>query len=236
MEFDKALHFAVILAWDDLKKAAPPYLVKIEYQCEPESSLDYLSVWLAQSRGDEDLVCDYWTWTSSEHPAGARFRNGHYSEQLAETIGFLMQNQDQFTRLPDACRHGMVLTYAPTEEERTEAAAWLGGLHGNATNICRTTEAAGTTQSDEAGCLESQPWALFYRASETIRGLRRVSKEEAHAEAEEARCSDDRRRDERGTQRMVDEGCPNGRPTPQPDAAGCSGMGGRLLLVGSPIF
>lgn len=137
MEFDKALHFAVILAWEDLKKVTPPYLVKIEYQGEPGSSLDHLSVWLARSRGYQDLVCDYWTSTSPEHPAGARFRNGHFSEPLAENLGFLMRNQDQFTRLPDACRNGMVLTYPPNENELAEAAAWQRGLVPTTANISR---------------------------------------------------------------------------------------------------
>ena len=140
MEFNKALHFAVILAWEDLKRVTPPHAVKIEYQCEPGSSLDHLNVWLARSKGYEDLVCDYWTWASSDHAAGARFRNGHSSDQLAQTLGFLMKNQNQFTRLPDACRNGMVLTYPPAEEERTEATAWMRGLHGAATDICRAAE------------------------------------------------------------------------------------------------
>lgn len=140
MKLDKALQFAVILAWEDLKKVTPPYLVKIEYQCEPGSSLDHLSVWLARSRGYQDLVCDYWTSTSPEHAAGAGFRNGHSSEQLAEALGFILKNQDQFTRLPDACRNGMVLTYSPNENELAEATAWQQGLDPTTANICRAAE------------------------------------------------------------------------------------------------
>lgn len=140
MEFDKALHFAVVLAWEDLKKVTPPYLVRTEYQCEPGSSLDNLSVWLARSRGYEDLVCDYWTWASTDHPAGTRFRNGHSSEQLAETLEFLMMHQDRFTRPPDACRNGMVLTYPPTEEEFRAATIWRRGLGTISTNIWHAVE------------------------------------------------------------------------------------------------
>lgn len=140
MEFDKALRFAVILAWEDLERVTLPYLARVEYHCEPGGSLNHLGVWLARSRGYQDLVCDYWAGASAEHPAGAHFRNGHSSEQLAGTLEFLMKNQDRFTRLPDACRNGMVLIYPPGEDARSEAAAWQRGLHGTAADICRSSE------------------------------------------------------------------------------------------------
>ena len=195
MEFDKALHFAVILAWEDIERVTPPDLVRAEYQGEPGSYLDYVSVWLSRSRGHQDLVCDYWAWTSSEHPAGARFRNGHSSARLAGTLEFVMKNQDQFTRLPDACRKGMVLTYPPTEEERAEAAAWLRSLRGTAT--MKNEEHAGTD-------VPGRPQDFF---------------------AETAALS-----------RMKDEGYSTENSVTRRDAAGHSAMGGRLLLVGSPVF
>ena len=46
----------------------------------------------------------------------------------------------------------------------------------------------------------------------------------------------DHRRDEEASSRMDDEGCPNERTATLPDATGYSRIGGRLLLVGSPIF
>ena len=135
MKLDKALEFAVVLAWGDLVKTATPCSVRVEYQCEPGTALDYLSVWSVRAEGYQYLVCDYWTWTSAAHPSGVRFRNKHYSDQLAQTLGFIMKNQDQFTRPADACRDGLVLIYPPTEGERTEGGTWMRGLHGAATNV-----------------------------------------------------------------------------------------------------
>lgn len=43
MKLDDALSFALILAWGDLFKDAPPRFVRIEYVREPERPLDYLS-------------------------------------------------------------------------------------------------------------------------------------------------------------------------------------------------
>ncbi len=76
MELDKAFEFAVILAWDDLMKASEPGSVRVEYQGKPGISLDHVSVWSAKAWGYHDLVCDYWTSTSSAHPSGLCFMNG----------------------------------------------------------------------------------------------------------------------------------------------------------------
>ena len=135
MELDKAFQFAVILAWEDLMKVTKPCSARVEYRCEPETSLDHLSVWSVKTRGYQDLVCDYWTWTSSAHPSGVRFKNGHRSDQLARTLDFIMKNQDQFTRPADAGRNGLVLIDPPAGDERTEAATWMRGVNGAATNF-----------------------------------------------------------------------------------------------------
>ncbi len=135
MELDNAFQFAVILAWEDLTKVTEPCSVRVEYRGEPGTSLDYVSVWSVRAGGYQDLVCDYWTWTSSAHPSGVRFRNGNYSDKLAQTLDFIMKNQDQFTRRADACRNGLVLIYAPAGNDRTEAATWMRGVHGTATNL-----------------------------------------------------------------------------------------------------
>jgi hypothetical protein len=135
MKLDKALEFAVILAWEDLMKSAPPCSVRVEYRCEPGTSLDYLGVWSVRAAGDQYLVCDYRTLTSSARPGGVRFENGHHSDKLAQTLDFIMKNQDRFTRRADACRDGLVLIYPPTGDERTEAASWMRGVHGTATNF-----------------------------------------------------------------------------------------------------
>ena len=124
MQLDKAFEFAVILAWEDLMKVTEPCSVRVEYRGGPGTSLDYVSVWSDKGGGYQDLVCDYWPWTSSAHPSGVRFRNGHYSDQLAQTLDFIMKNQDRFTRCADACRDGLVLIYPPAGDERAEAATW----------------------------------------------------------------------------------------------------------------
>jgi hypothetical protein len=135
MELDTALQCAVILAWEDLMRADQPCSARVEYQGQPGTRLDYLSVWSVGARGYQDLVCDYWTWASSAHPRGVRFRSGHSSDQLAETLDFIMKNQDQFTRPADACRDGLVLIYPPAGEERTEAATCLRGVQVPTTNV-----------------------------------------------------------------------------------------------------
>src|SRR5690242_17919393 len=128
MELDKVFQFAVISAWKDLTKIANPCSVRVEYQCEPGASLDYLRIWSDRGGGYQRLVCDYWTWTSWAHPSGVRFTNGYYSDGLGQTLDFIMKNQDQFTRCADACRDGLVLIYPPTRDERTEAVTWIRGI------------------------------------------------------------------------------------------------------------
>ena len=125
MELDKTFQFAVILAWRDLMKTNVPCVVRVEYKCEPGTFLDYVSVWSVREGGYQNLICDYWTWTSSAHPSGVRFRDKHHSDYLVEMLDFIMKNQDQFTRRPDACHDGLVLIYPPTGDERKEAAAWM---------------------------------------------------------------------------------------------------------------
>jgi hypothetical protein len=131
MELDKVLRFAVILAWDDLMRASEPSPVRVEYQGKSGISLDRVSVWSAKAWGYHDLVCDYWTSAASDHPSGVCFKNGRASDKLAETLGFVMKNQHQFTRPADAGDHGLILVDPPTAEERREAAAWKSQVGGS---------------------------------------------------------------------------------------------------------
>jgi len=135
MELDKALEFAVILAWEDLAKVTEPCSVRVEYRAEPGAALDYMSIWSVRGEGEQDLVCDYWMRASSAHPSGVRFSNGHCSDQLSQSLDFIMKNQDQFTRRADACRDGLVLIYPPTKDERAEAASWMREIHGAAASL-----------------------------------------------------------------------------------------------------
>ncbi|MGA2076618.1 MAG: hypothetical protein ABSH52_24285 [Terriglobia bacterium] len=137
MELDKALKFAVILAWEDLMKVTSPCSAQVEYRCEPGTSLDYLNVWSVDAEGRQNRVCEYWTGTSPAHPSGVRFSNRFHSDQLGLALDFILMNQGQFTRRVDASRDGLALIYPPTGDERTEAATWMRGVHGAPTNISR---------------------------------------------------------------------------------------------------
>jgi hypothetical protein len=116
MELDKAFQLAVTLGWNDLMKPTEPLSVRVEYLCERGRSLDYLSIWSLGAGGRQDLVCEYWTWTSSSHPCGVRFGSTRFSDKLAQTLDFIMKNQGQFTRPADACRYGLVQIYPPAQK------------------------------------------------------------------------------------------------------------------------
>ena len=135
MELDTAFEFAVVLAWEELMKATAPCSARVECRCEPGTSLDYVGVWSVRAGGCQDLMCDYWTRTSPAHASGVRFSNGHYSDNLAQTLDFIMKNQDRFTRRADACRDGLVQIYPPSGDERIEATAWMREVHDTATNF-----------------------------------------------------------------------------------------------------
>jgi hypothetical protein len=135
MELDKVFQFAVILAWEDLVKVTAPCLARIEFVSEPKTPLDNVSVWFGKAGGYDDRVCEYWKEISSTHPRGITFANGFNSEILAQTLEFIMKHQDQFTRPPDAGRHGLILINPPTGEECTEAATWMKGVPDLATHF-----------------------------------------------------------------------------------------------------
>jgi hypothetical protein len=174
MELDKAFKYAVILAWEDLAKVARPCSARVEYLCEPGTALDYLSVWSVRAEGEQDLVCDYWTWTSSAHPSGVRFRNGHRSDELTQILDLIMKNQDRFTRPADAGRHGLILIYPPAEDARAEAAAWMREVQGALANIgvaagerspLSTPSITNRTPEGEAAVTWADAYSLLHRVS-----------------------------------------------------------------------
>lgn len=74
---------------------------------------------------------------------------------------------------------------------------------------------------------ENEPWNLFYKAGERLRN----ALQHEQSPGAEARCHD-----EAAASRMDGELLAH-EPTPTlPDATGRSRIGGRLHLVGSPIF
>jgi hypothetical protein len=156
LELDKALQYAVTLAWEDLMQPIEPRLVRVEYLCEPGTALDHLSVWSVRAGGYQDLVCDCWTWASVAHPRGAAFGNRHYSDKLAQTLDFVMKNQGQFTRSADAGQHGLVLIYTPDADDRREAANWMKGVQ--ALGIEASLERARERPRGQAQHQDEQAW------------------------------------------------------------------------------
>jgi hypothetical protein len=47
---------------------------------------------------------------------------------LAQSLLFVLKNQDEFTRPANAGRHGLVLIYPPDADDRIEAATWMKGV------------------------------------------------------------------------------------------------------------
>lgn len=150
LELDKVLQYAVTLAWGDLTTPVEPRAVRVEYICEPGSPLDHISVWSVRAGGYQDLVCDFWAVTSAAHPSGASFVNRYCSDKLAATLGFIVENQGQFTRPPDAGRHGLVLLYPPDAHDRAEAATWMKGS--------RVPGVEASTEEVQAQHQEEKPW------------------------------------------------------------------------------
>lgn len=140
MKLDKAFEFAVILAWDDLMRVSEPRSIRVEYQTEYGTSLDYVSIWSSKGEGYRYLVCDYRMRSSPAHPSGVRFSNRYNSDRLARALDFIMKNQDQFTRRADAGRDGLVIISEPTGDELAEAASWMIGVPGAATGTAAVCE------------------------------------------------------------------------------------------------
>lgn len=82
----------------------------------------------------------------------------------------------------------------------------------------------------------TEPWTSFYRAGEIIRGLHKTLEEEIRIEPSAPERPEDPRCDEAASSRMDDDGCPTGRTAARLNRDRYSGIGGRLLLVGSPVF
>jgi hypothetical protein len=156
LELDNAFRHAVTLAWEDLMKPTEPRSIRVEYLCEPGTALDHLSVWSARTGGYQDLVCDFWISGSLTHPSGACFGNRYYSDVLAQSLLFVMKNQNEFTRPADAGRHGLVLIYPPDADDRIEAATWMKGVQ--ALGIEASPEEAHERPRAQAQRQEEKAW------------------------------------------------------------------------------
>ena len=130
MELDRAFQLALIASWEDLQDAAKTRSLRLEYEKEPKTELDHLSVWADQPKGYQYLIYNFKT-----NPPAACFANGYHSDRLAQSLNFIMANQAQFTHPSDAGRYGLVLTYPPATKDLEEAASWTKAIDGAATRI-----------------------------------------------------------------------------------------------------
>jgi hypothetical protein len=124
MDFEKALAFAVISAWDYLVKPNDNSSIHIEYANVDGIPVASLQMW-STYKGHGNRVCDY-----SVHPSGGsqlqgtQFSNPYGSQTLAETLDLIMLNQSQFTRPAGRGVNGLVRVAAPSQDLRASAAQW----------------------------------------------------------------------------------------------------------------
>ena len=124
MDFENALAFAVISAWDDLVKPEGKNSIHIEYTNVDGIPVGSLQVW-ATYRGYGNRVCDYSTGpTNGARLQGTQFSNSYGSQTLAETLDLIMLNQGQFTRPAGRDVHGLVQVRVPSKADRASAAEW----------------------------------------------------------------------------------------------------------------
>jgi hypothetical protein len=129
MDLDRALELAVVTSWEDLVRPGDACSVHVEYEKQPNSPLSSLSVWTIRNRGYGTLVCRYSAARSSSASSSledplAQFANSYHSKTLANTLDFVVRNQNRFTRPADQSIHGLVQIDSPSEGDRSEASAW----------------------------------------------------------------------------------------------------------------
>lgn len=121
---DQILESAVVLSWKELLKSSPTAVVQVEYATAPESSLQYLKMWLSTTRGQWDLFCEYWmSRGKTSIPAiGLTFSNGHYSAHLAQMLEVVMPNRNG---IPDSLAGKtavkLIVVNSPTENDKQKA-------------------------------------------------------------------------------------------------------------------
>jgi hypothetical protein len=129
MELDRALELAVVACWEDVVKPGDTCSVHVEYEKHPDSPLSSLAVWTIRNRGYGTLVCCYSVAASNcaspsfEVPS-IHFANSCHSKKLADTLDFVIKNQNRFTRPADRSIHGVVQIDCPSEDQRSEGATW----------------------------------------------------------------------------------------------------------------
>ena len=121
LQLDAVLADALVLTWSDLMPEPTSGLIHIEYHVGPQGSLEYLKVWAAPTRGQWDLVCEYFMCSSTSTKAGLRFANGYKSEGLAGMLGSIMQRQEILVVPTASSADHMIQVFPPTEKDTLAA-------------------------------------------------------------------------------------------------------------------
>jgi hypothetical protein len=129
MDLNKALELSVISSWGDLVKAGEKAFVKVEYENVTGAPLRWLEVWTSRNRGYGSLVCRFSAapLLSSSGAGGplVHFANSYHSKNLSDALDFVLRNQSRFTRLSSLSGQTSVRLDQPTDQNRSDAAAWI---------------------------------------------------------------------------------------------------------------
>lgn len=129
IEIGDLLESAVMLSWNELLKCSARGLVHVEYGMAPESSLQYVKIWLATSRGAWNLVCEYWIASGfkSAPPIGLTFSDGFQSSLLAEILDATMRAREGFIgTFSGDNRVSLIVVHSPTKDQLQKAQEYMG--------------------------------------------------------------------------------------------------------------
>ena len=120
---DRILECAVALNWSALASSDEATALQVEYRIGPDRSLDYLKLWSSTTRGVWNLVCEYWTQSSSGHESGTTFNRGNYSGDFTWMLDAIMQHQRAFLSGSRDFVDGLVQINRPTDADLASARA-----------------------------------------------------------------------------------------------------------------
>lgn len=111
---EDVLSNTVLMHWKEVG-AGPRALLHIEYHRQPVApGIEYFRVWSSTTRGEWDLVCQYFLAGSPEGtPAGFSFCPPFYSTNLQHMFTTIMENQQCFADHASLLRDGMIQLTAP---------------------------------------------------------------------------------------------------------------------------
>ena len=144
MDLDRALELAVVASWDELVDPGEACSIHVEYVNLSELPVNSLEVWKIKNRGYGTLVCRYSTGSNLlvsrlEVPA-MHFANSYGSQTLADSLDFILRNQQQLSRPSDRSIHGLVRVDLPLEKDRESAEIWSREVRTDSTGCARHDE------------------------------------------------------------------------------------------------